>query len=188
MAKITFQPSGKSIDVELGTELLRAASQAGIEIETPCGGEGTCGKCIGKIISGKVDSDSSGYLSNEDIAEGFVLTCRTKTLDTPLTIEFSENLGSEGGQFGNSDEDISLVRKELFPKEKEFEPLAKKIFLNVPEPKTNDGLSDIDRLKKAIQNELGKNEIVFPLQFIRSVADTLRSQGLGLGSGEDGKQ
>ncbi len=73
MSTITFYPSGKSIEAGPGTELLTAASQVGIEIETPCGGEGTCGKCIVKVLSGKVESDSSGFLSNEDINEGFIL-------------------------------------------------------------------------------------------------------------------
>ncbi len=54
--------------------------------------------------------------------------------------------------------------------------MAKKILLYVQEPKTNDGLSDLDRLTRAFQNELGRNEIVFPLPVIQSIADALRSR------------
>ncbi len=43
--KITFQPSGRSVYVLPGTSLLEAAGRAGIILQTPCGGKGTCGKC-----------------------------------------------------------------------------------------------------------------------------------------------
>lgn len=43
--KVTFQPSGRSVHVLPGTLLLEAAGLAGIILQTPCGGQGTCGKC-----------------------------------------------------------------------------------------------------------------------------------------------
>ncbi len=43
--KVTFQPSGRSVYVLPGTLLLEAAGRAGIILQTPCGGKGTCGKC-----------------------------------------------------------------------------------------------------------------------------------------------
>lgn len=43
--KVTFQPSGRSVFVLPGTLLLEAAGRAGIILQTPCGGKGTCGKC-----------------------------------------------------------------------------------------------------------------------------------------------
>ena len=46
MPRITFHPTGRSVSVPPGTELLDAAREARVEIESPCGGKGTCGKCI----------------------------------------------------------------------------------------------------------------------------------------------
>ncbi len=43
--KITFQPSGKNVYVLPGTSVLEAAGLAGIVMQEPCGGQGTCGKC-----------------------------------------------------------------------------------------------------------------------------------------------
>ncbi|GHV83131.1 hypothetical protein AGMMS50212_04710 [Spirochaetia bacterium] len=40
---------GATVTVPDGTALLEAARSAGIEIESPCGGNGTCGKCTVKI-------------------------------------------------------------------------------------------------------------------------------------------
>ena len=84
MPVVTFLPSGKAIDVPPDTELLDAARRAGVEIDSPCGGKGTCGKCVVRIQFGEVDSDSLGVLTQEAVTEGNVLACKTKVLNTPL--------------------------------------------------------------------------------------------------------
>lgn len=43
--KIEFRPSGRNVYVLPGTLLIEAAGLAGIVLQTPCGGQGTCGKC-----------------------------------------------------------------------------------------------------------------------------------------------
>jgi len=48
LCKVSF-PQGKSIEVKSGTSLLEAAALAGIIIDAPCGGHGTCKKCKIKI-------------------------------------------------------------------------------------------------------------------------------------------
>ena len=42
---VTFEPDGKRISIHTGATLLEAAHQAGITLNTVCGGKGTCGKC-----------------------------------------------------------------------------------------------------------------------------------------------
>jgi uncharacterized 2Fe-2S/4Fe-4S cluster protein (DUF4445 family) len=46
---ITFEPDGKEISVHSGATLLEAAGQAGIILNTVCGGKGICGKCVVNI-------------------------------------------------------------------------------------------------------------------------------------------
>ncbi|MFU8780541.1 MAG: ASKHA domain-containing protein, partial [Kiritimatiellia bacterium] len=50
--KVLFQPSGRRVFVLPGTLLLEAAERAGVILQTPCGGKGTCGKCR-VLIDGK---------------------------------------------------------------------------------------------------------------------------------------
>ncbi|MDR1146927.1 MAG: ASKHA domain-containing protein [Verrucomicrobiales bacterium] len=45
MPSVTFNPRRVTVSVPRGTSLLRAAKLAGVHIETPCGGHGTCRKC-----------------------------------------------------------------------------------------------------------------------------------------------
>ncbi len=41
-----FEPDGKRISIHAGATLLEAAGQAGIILDTICGGKGTCKKCV----------------------------------------------------------------------------------------------------------------------------------------------
>ena len=43
---ITFGPDGRQISIHAGATLFEAASQAGIILNTVCGGKGTCKKCL----------------------------------------------------------------------------------------------------------------------------------------------
>lgn len=45
MPTVHFPQSGLAVEVEPGITLLDAARRAGLELEAPCNGQGTCGKC-----------------------------------------------------------------------------------------------------------------------------------------------
>jgi len=170
MPVIEFLPSKKTIHVAAGALLHDAA-----EIDVPCGGKGTCGKCVVKIKSGQVDTESFGMLPPEAATEGIVLACRTRVLDECVVVEVPDRKGYEGGKFSDEDETY-LVRGELLPQKWQYDPLAVKWLLQVPGPKLGDGLSDLDRLTRAIQQWWGKIEIVYPLSVIRDTAEALRSE------------
>ena len=44
--KVTFEPDGRRISVHAGATILEAAGQAGIILNSICGGKGTCKKCV----------------------------------------------------------------------------------------------------------------------------------------------
>ncbi|HBC88345.1 MAG TPA: ferredoxin [Lentisphaeria bacterium] len=177
MPLITFKPSGKTIDVPAGTELLEAARKAGIKIDSPCGGKGSCGKCIVHVLSGIVDSDSLGVLPQTAVADGYVLACKTKVLDGQITVDIPEQVGRTGGKFTKATtEDFNLIRQELLPERWEYEPLAIKWMIKVPPAKIEDGLSDLDRLSRALKREWGECEIIYSLPVLRKIPDTLREK------------
>ncbi|MCF6177700.1 MAG: ASKHA domain-containing protein [Victivallaceae bacterium] len=176
MPKVKFSPSGTSVTAQPGTALLDCARDAGVEIVAPCGGKGTCGKCIVRITTGDVDSDSLGKLSRADIADGYVLACKTKLATDDIVVEVPERDERQGGKFTEAAEDSSLVRQELFPKNWQFDPLAIKWCVQVAEPQMEDGMSDIDRLTRALQKEWGRVEFTYPLSVVREVAAAVRDQ------------
>lgn len=79
--QITFLPDNKKITVEKGITLLDAAQQAGIYISSVCGGEGVCGKCRVILKKGRVESESTGPLHDDEIAKGAVLACQAKVVE-----------------------------------------------------------------------------------------------------------
>ena len=50
---VTFKPDGKQISIHAGATLLEAAGQAGIILNTVCGGKGICEKCVVKLETGQ---------------------------------------------------------------------------------------------------------------------------------------
>jgi len=84
---VTFLPVGKTVHVEDNTTLLQAASQAGLLVDAPCGGSGTCAKCRMRVRSGHAATGgSSQHLSADELAAGWRLACGTKVTG-PLEVE-----------------------------------------------------------------------------------------------------
>ena len=54
MAKVVFRPSGKTIECEIGDNLLEVARRADVYIEAPCNGSKSCGKCKVKLLERKM--------------------------------------------------------------------------------------------------------------------------------------
>jgi uncharacterized 2Fe-2S/4Fe-4S cluster protein (DUF4445 family) len=174
MPLVTFQPSHQAVDVAPGTELLEAARQAGVVIAAPCGGKGTCGKCLAHIVTGTVASDSLGMLSQMAVAEGFVLACKTTVQQTPVTVEVMEQIGRSKGRFVDSADNLKLVVEALVPRERDYAPLATKHHTLVPAPQLQDGLSDADRLSRQLQTDFGRTEVHLSLHALRHLAVALR--------------
>ena len=89
--KITFEPSGRTVYVLPGTILIEAAARAGLVLDTPCGGGGTCGKCRVRVTGGHCEPCAAGarVLSDQEVADGIRLACQCVATE-PLTVEIPE--------------------------------------------------------------------------------------------------
>lgn len=86
LLSISFDASGKSIQVAPGETLHSAASQLGLHIPKACG-MGICGTCKVMVKSGSTSMDHNGGITDEDVAEGYVLSCCTVP-ESDVVIEF----------------------------------------------------------------------------------------------------
>ncbi|MEE4310774.1 MAG: ASKHA domain-containing protein [candidate division KSB1 bacterium] len=175
MPRVLFKPAEIAVQVSPGTELLEAARQAKVPVDSPCGGKGSCGKCILRITQGDVDSDSLGLLSASAVENGYVLACKTRVGDTDVTVHVPAQVRETDGQFVDDMDDIFLENRELLPAEHSCEPLVEKHCLQVAPPTLDDGLSDMDRLARAIQHSASITDARTSLSFVSKVADAIRA-------------
>ncbi|NLF99563.1 MAG: DUF4445 domain-containing protein [Lentisphaerae bacterium] len=87
---VTFFPSGRTVHVDPGTTVLKAAVEADELFETPCGGHGTCGKCRVRLRAGQAPAaGSEARLSRAELDAGWRLACSTPVTG-PLEVEIPD--------------------------------------------------------------------------------------------------
>jgi len=74
---VEFSSSGKSVQVSADETIHGAAAKLGLHIPKACG-MGICGTCKVMKLSGEVDMEHNGGITDEDLAEGYILSCCSK--------------------------------------------------------------------------------------------------------------
>lgn len=74
--RIKFEEEEHTIMVEPDETILDAAIEADLDPPYSCR-VAACSTCRAKVISGKVEMDDREILSDEEIDEGYVLTCQS---------------------------------------------------------------------------------------------------------------
>ncbi|KAJ0248153.1 Ferredoxin-1 [Hirschfeldia incana] len=74
--KVKFiTPEGEQeVECEDDVYVLDAAEEAGIDLPYSCRA-GSCSSCAGKVVSGSIDQTDQSFLDDDQMSEGYVLTC-----------------------------------------------------------------------------------------------------------------
>ena len=87
MSTVTFEIEGAQEVVIVCNpcdNLLELARRANVAMDAPCSGNGSCGKCRVKLLSGELESLPSRHISAEEWAEGWRLSCNCRVMaDAP---------------------------------------------------------------------------------------------------------
>lgn len=175
--KVSFEPFGKTVEISRGENLFDAATGVGIELNSSCGGEGTCGKCKVIVKKGRFKTASTTKLSQEEIKRGYILACQTEAVSN-LSIEIPpESIMGKGQKIATGSR-AKEVERLLHSLDKEIRPRTRKIFLELPPPNLEDNISDSERVKREL-SRLGytSHNICCSIELVRRLSHVLREGG-----------
>jgi ring-1,2-phenylacetyl-CoA epoxidase subunit PaaE len=89
-SNVTIKLDGRSFEFKLGYEaenILDAALAQGADLPYACKG-GVCCTCRAKLIEGKVSMDLNYALEEDEVTDGYILTCQSHPLTEKIVIDF----------------------------------------------------------------------------------------------------
>ncbi len=140
---VRFSPQGRTVYVLPGTKILEAAARAGITLNTPCGGQGTCGKCRVNLLAGETAPTGAeeAALTPAELESGMALACQ-RAVHGAMTAEAPES--SLLASF------YQILMGSRDPLEKDAERPVTKRYLDLPPPTLDDSVPDLDRIQREI--------------------------------------
>ena len=186
MYQVTFQFENGDKPVVFSASpnitLLEAARSANVAIDAPCSGNGSCGKCRVKILSGEVESYPSSHISEEEYAAGWRLSCASKVIGD-VTVEVPDIASAYQSRMKTAD--LSTGKEvEIFEKLQADLQAAGIDFTNdsfvqfrltLDEPTLDDTMPDTERLARFAQDAFdGCTEVKLTYHTVKKLAKTLR--------------
>ena len=172
MYSVLFFPDNVVSQVEAGSSLLKAATEAGLELKSGCGGKGSCGRCVLLIKQGRIRVEDTGNLPQLKVQEGYVLACQT-FVESNLVVEVPKDsrLGEHQVLV-----DSKLLSETLPPRqtERELDPLCRQFYVEMQPPGLLENASDLQRLRTALGKNVGKGDLGVSLDVLRRLAETVR--------------
>ena len=169
--EVRFDSHPEPIRVPAGALLVEVASQAGIEIQQPCGGQGRCGRCAVRVESGQVRRRSVLRLSKSDVDDGYALACQTVVEgDAAITVPPPEAILRR------------LTTDHIAPEaaipegyDASRAQSIQRIAIQLTPPSLDDQTDDWGRLGAAFRRATGFERLDTSLDQIRQLGATLRS-------------
>jgi uncharacterized 2Fe-2S/4Fe-4S cluster protein (DUF4445 family) len=177
--RVIFQPSGRRGEVPEGSILLDAARDLGVEIESICAGQQTCGKCKILVEEGnfqKYDVRSEpdhlspmgeaerSYWERRNIDEGYRLSCAAQ-VQGPLVITVPEE----------SQARKQIVRKSATERVIELDPAIRQYYVNVTPSTLGDERGDWELLQAALHERFGLTNLSIDLPALQTLQDKQRA-------------
>ena len=180
-ALVIFTPSGKRGRFPVGTPVLTAARQLGVDLDSVCGGRGICSKCqvtpsYGEFSKHGVtvapgalsewNSVEERYKSKRGLAEGRRLGCQAK-IEGDVVIDVPPE----------SQVHRQVVRKRAEVRPITLDPATRLYYVEVEEPDMEEPSGDLERLARALKAQWQIGEIEADLGILRKLQPALRKGG-----------
>jgi uncharacterized 2Fe-2S/4Fe-4S cluster protein (DUF4445 family) len=178
-ALVVFLPAGKRGRFALGTPLLQAARELGVDIDSVCGGRGICGRCQVVVAEGEFAKHGvrSGEASVTAPGEVEARSTRRKVLKP------GQRLSCQAKVCADVVVDVppasqvhrQVVRKAAEVREIDLNPLVRLHYVEVREPDMHDPSGDLRRLLEALEREWQLTGLGIELNMLRALQSTLRA-------------
>jgi uncharacterized 2Fe-2S/4Fe-4S cluster protein (DUF4445 family) len=177
-ALVVFTPSGKRGRFALGTPLLQAARQLGVDIDSVCGGRAICGRCqvtIGEgsfakhgitSTAGHVSAFSATeerYRGRKGMATGRRLSCQAR-LEGDVVVDVPPE----------SQVHRQVVRKRAEVRAIELDTATRLHFVEVEEPDMHRQRGDFERVQEALERQWGLKGLAIDLKPLQALQKHLR--------------
>jgi uncharacterized 2Fe-2S/4Fe-4S cluster protein (DUF4445 family) len=175
--RIALMPSGRKGDVRRGANLLEAARELGVELESICGGKQTCLKCQVIVEEGHFPkhglTSSADHLTPPTAAEG----------DLPLQDRISGRrlacAAEITGDLMLTVPEESQARKQIIAKAAserviEIDPSVRQVYVQVQPADMSDPRGDLERLGDAMLEQWELAEVSADPTVLRELQEALR--------------
>ncbi len=174
---VCFELTGLKAEVQSGTTLLEAARKAGVYLSSTCGGDGFCGKCKVIIEHGQFKNKPSTLLTADELNRNVVLACRAEVLsDMIVTVPTSHTLKGSQILMDKAAQQTSGPEEEVF----EFDPLVRRLELEMSPPTVQDHTADLERLYLAIRGKIDAPIIRTGFGILQKLSGVLRESNYNI--------
>ena len=177
-ALVIFTPSGKRGKFALGTPVLTAARQLGVDLDSVCGGRGICSKC--QITPGYGEFPKHGvHVEDGALSEWNEVEARYKRIRGMVD---GRRLGCQARVMGDVVIDVppesqvhkQVIRKSASDRVIEMDPATRLLYVEVDEPDMHEPTGDFERLARALKEQWQIEGIAAELSLMRRLQPALR--------------
>ena len=177
--RVVFTPSGRQGEVARGTNILDAARELGVDLDTVCGGRGICGRC--QVVPEVGEFAKHGITSSPDSISS---PGPSETTDyrgrRPLGSE-QHRLGCHAEICGDLVVDVpaesqvhrQVVRKRLEVDDIDLDPVTRLHFTTVTPQELDTPRSELDLLRDALASEWDLADLSAPLSVVQEIQTIL---------------
>ena len=175
---VVFTPSGKRGRFAVGTPVLTAARQLGVDLDSVCGGRGICSKC--QITPSYGDFPKHGVRVAEDALSAW--NAVEQRYDDKRGLKPGRRLGCQATVQGDIVIDVppesqvhrQVVRKAAAVRAIEMDPATRLYFIEVDEPDMHEPTGDLERVERALADQWGVPKITAAFDVLGGLQKTLR--------------
>ncbi len=138
MPTVTLRPSNRALDARLGEPLRALLVRAGVELDYPCGGKGTCRQC--RLSIEPATESGRGKLPQDEATRGVRLACQAVVEGDCIVTIPEERIGRRAWKLVVREEDIRVS----------VPPSSRRLSVPLPRPSLEDQRPDWERFSAAL--------------------------------------